>query len=207
MVNFWHSFTLTGDKLKVPLGNWIHPTHRIWKWYYRVQDNNLQRLNDGTLYHYRLQMGHRQTRTTKMYHLERGEPYTPDVMLGLPTSVSGLSDQQVIKLSKGPALAKVPEETTNFWRFLYNWGGTWMWEGIDEDKTTKENVTWIAEGMRNNTLIWVTDGSYNRKKAKEFSGAGWIIFCTKTGLRLTGTFWEKSNTASSFWAEMLGFCA
>ncbi len=56
--NFWHSFTSTGDKLKVPLGNWIHPTHRIWKWYYRVQDDDLQRLDDGTLYHYRLQMGH-----------------------------------------------------------------------------------------------------------------------------------------------------
>jgi hypothetical protein len=28
--NFWHSFTSTGDKLKVPLGNWIHPTHCIW---------------------------------------------------------------------------------------------------------------------------------------------------------------------------------
>ncbi len=57
-----------------------------------------------------------------------------------------------------------------------------MWEGIDEDHTTKDDVTWIAEGMRNNTLIWVTDGSYDRKNAKELSGAGWIIFCTKTGL-------------------------
>jgi hypothetical protein len=57
-----------------------------------------------------------------MYHLEQGEPYTPDVMLGLPTSVSGLSNQQVVKLSKGLALAKVPKETTNFWKFLYNWG-------------------------------------------------------------------------------------
>jgi hypothetical protein len=56
--NFWHSFTSTGDKLKVPLGNWIHPTHHVWKWYYRVQDDDLQRLNDSTLYHYRLQMGH-----------------------------------------------------------------------------------------------------------------------------------------------------
>ncbi len=25
--NLWHTFTLTGDKLKVPLGNWIHPPH------------------------------------------------------------------------------------------------------------------------------------------------------------------------------------
>ncbi len=82
-----------------------------------------------------------------------------------------------------------------------------MWEGIEEDQATKEDVTWIAEGMKINTLIWVTDGSYNRKKAKDLSGVGWIIFCTKTGLQLTGTFWEKSNTASSYQAEMLGLCA
>jgi hypothetical protein len=62
-----------------------------------------------------------------------------------------------------------------------------MWEGIDENQTTKDDVTWIAEGMRNNTLIWVTDGSYNRKKAKELSRAGWIIFFSlwgKNSLRL-----------------------
>jgi hypothetical protein len=29
--NFWHNFTLTGDKLKVPLDNWIHPTHCVWR--------------------------------------------------------------------------------------------------------------------------------------------------------------------------------
>jgi hypothetical protein len=27
--NFWHYFTTTGDKLKVPFGNWIQPTHYI----------------------------------------------------------------------------------------------------------------------------------------------------------------------------------
>jgi hypothetical protein len=34
-----------------------------------------------------------------------------------------------------------------------------------------------------------------------------IIFCSKTGLRLTGTFWERSPSASSYRAEMLGLCA
>jgi hypothetical protein len=95
----------------------------------------------------------------------------------------------------------------NFSDFLYSWGGTWMWEGIDDDQTTEGDVTWIAEGMRNNLLIWVSNGSYDRKKVKELSSIGWIIFCTQTGLRLTGTFWEKSNLASSYWAEMLGLCA
>ncbi len=98
------------------------------------------------------------------------EPYISDVILGLQTSILGLSNLQVVKLIEGPALAGVPEKITNFWDFLYSWGGTWMWEGIDDDQTTKRDVTWIAEGMRNNLLIWVADCSYDRKKAMELSG-------------------------------------
>ena len=82
-----------------------------------------------------------------------------------------------------------------------------MWEGIDENQITKHELTWIVEGMRNRTLSWVTDGSYNRKIAEKISGVGWVIFCTKTGKRLTGWFWEKSESADSYRAKMLGLCA
>jgi hypothetical protein len=98
--NFWHNFTLTGDKLKVPLGNWIHPTHCVWRWYYRAQDDDLQRIDKGRIYHYKLLTGHQRTRTTKMYHLVREEPYISDVILGLPTSILGLSNLQVVKLDQ-----------------------------------------------------------------------------------------------------------
>ncbi len=50
-LDFWHSFTTTGDKLKVPLGNWINPTHRIWKWYYRADSNNLQWVEGKTMFY------------------------------------------------------------------------------------------------------------------------------------------------------------
>jgi hypothetical protein len=58
--------------------------------------------------------------------------------------------------------------------------------------------------MQNNTLVWTTDRSYDRKRAADLSGVGWIIFCKRTGLQMTGTFWEKNPSASSFRAEMLG---
>jgi hypothetical protein len=58
--------------------------------------------------------------------------------------------------------------------------------------------------MKNNTLVWTTNGSYDRKKAANLSIVGWIIFCKDSGLQMTGTFWEKSPSASSFRAEMLG---
>jgi hypothetical protein len=50
--------------------------------------------------------------------------------------------------------------------------------------------------------------SYDWKRAADLCGVGWIIFCSKTGLRLTaGTFWERSPVAISYRAEMLGQCA
>ncbi len=58
----------------------------------------------------------------------REESLSPLVIQGIPTSVTGLSDQQVVKLSDGPALAKAPDETKDFWEYLYSWGGKWMWE-------------------------------------------------------------------------------
>jgi hypothetical protein len=81
-----------------------------------------------------------------------------------------------------------------------------MWEEIEAGKDLPYNMSWVAEGMTNNSLVWVTDGSYNKKKAINLCRVGWIIFCTKTGFRLAGTFWEKSNLASSYRAELLGLC-
>jgi len=116
--NFWHNFTTTGDTLKVPLGNWISPTHCIWKWYYRADTDDLQWIKGNTIFYYNPSSGFCFTQATSTYHLMREEPLSPSVIQGIPTSVTSFSDQQVVKLSKGPALAKAPDETINFWEFL-----------------------------------------------------------------------------------------
>jgi hypothetical protein len=205
--NFWHSFTTTGDKLKVPLGNWISPTHHIWKWYYRADTDDLQRVEGDTMFHYKPPSGFRFTRARKKYHVMQEEHLSPSIIQGVPNSVTSFSAQQVIKLSEGPALAKAVEATPDFWELLYSWGWTWMWEGMEAGKDSPDDISWMADGLKNSSLIWVTDGSYDRKKAKDLCGIGWIIFCTNTGFRLTGTFWEKSTSASLYRAELLGLCA
>ncbi len=67
-------------------------------------------------------------------------------------------------------------------------------------------MQWVADGMMTGSLIWTTNGSYDRKKAADLLGVGWIIFCKTTGRRLTGSFWERSTMVSLFRAEMLGLC-
>ncbi len=58
-----------------------------------------------------------------------------------------------------------------------------------------------------NSLIWVTVGSYDRKRASVISGVGWIIFCQTTGKSLVGLFWEKSPSANLYRVELLGLCS
>jgi hypothetical protein len=40
-IDFWHSYTNTGGKLKTPLGNWKDSTHQVWQWYYHEADGDL----------------------------------------------------------------------------------------------------------------------------------------------------------------------
>jgi hypothetical protein len=110
------------------------------------------------------------------------------------------------KLQEGPPLLATTEDWKSFWDFIATWGGSWMWHDIGNVNKPKDNIQRIAEGMTAGTLVWTTDGSYDRKRAADLLGVGWIVFCKTTGRRITGSFWEQSTTASSFGAEMLGLC-
>ncbi len=100
------------------------------------------------------------------------------------------TNTKVNKLNEGVPFAKKTLLPTDFWEFLDTWGGTWMWESIYDSQQSKHNLSWLVVGMKLNTLTWVTDSLYDRKRAADLCGVGWVIFCSKTGLRLTGTFWE-----------------
>jgi hypothetical protein len=103
-------------------------------------------------------------------------------------------------------LAKGTSLPTDFLEFLRNMGRDVDVGRYQQGRQTKCDLTWLVEGMKSITLLWVTDGLYDWKKGADLSKVGLIIFCSKTRLRLTGNFWERSPVASSYWAEMLGLC-
>ena len=128
------------------------------------------------------------------------------ITMGKPVSVQGSDEAHVYKLNIGPILERGPQQPSNFWEYLRNWGGEWMGKGIEDGQATKSNLFWLVQEMKSDSLLWVTDTSYDRKRAPVLSGAGWIIFCQYTGKRLVVSFWEKSLLASSYRAELLGLC-
>jgi hypothetical protein len=205
--DFWHNFTMTGGKLNVPLGKWVKPTHRIWRWYYREQEDNLQRIENGKTYHYKPTSFSHRTRSTSKYQLVREELNPSQTPRGSPTSVLMHIDSRVSKIHKWLRLVTESSCLINFWEFLFSWGRVWMWDRINNIQETKRDLAWIADGMSSNSLISTVNGSHDRKKAADLCGVGWVIFCTKTGLRLTGNFWKRLHAASLYRAEMLSLCA
>ncbi len=85
------------------------------------------------------------------------------------------------KLQEGLFPPPTTEDSTPFWKFIDTWGGSRMWHDIDTGDNPKDNMQLVADGMTAGTLIWMTNGSYDRKRAADLSGVGWIIFCKATG--------------------------
>ena len=120
------------------------------------------------------------------------------------TVVEGLAPRSLRLKNTGPNMfyEDLPPITT-FKDHLRLSGGTWMWNNL----YVPVNINWIVTGIEQGTLICVTDGSYDRKKAPKICGAGWIIFCSTAMKYIKGSFAEHSPSASSYRGEVLGMLA
>ncbi len=79
-----------------------------------------------------------------------------------------------------------------------------MWEYIKEKE---HNTEWLKDVLINGMLIGVTDGSYDRHKAKLCSGSGWILVCTASQRTLRGSFYKVSAVAGAYRGKLLGLVA
>jgi len=70
------------------------------------------------------------------YTLAWNEKLGVNHVIGEPVSVQGSDETHVYKLNIGPTLARGPQQTSNFWEYIRNWGGEWMWEGIEDGQAT-----------------------------------------------------------------------
>ena len=67
-----------------------------------------------------------------------------------------------------------------------------------------KDPSWVAECLKNKTLVCITDGSYNEQVALGVCSAGWVMACTQTKRQISGTLIERSDYADSYRGELLG---
>ena len=117
-------------------------------------------------------------------------------------SVDVFDDHFVTLLSMAP----VPRNRTprmSFLDTLHSWPNQSLWRYFKCDGDGE----WIRRAVINGTLRFVHDGSYMKKVAPKICSAAFILSCSSTGMRATGTLVEHSDSADNYRAEALGAAA
>ncbi len=198
---FWTAFLGAGGLLHIPLGDWLHMSHRIWEWFHNPLRDQLQHLRDNVQTVYDSVKTKCNTHYTQLYSIQ----YTDSLpVTGNPCNVQQLSAITFQRQETGTTLASAHATESTFWDYLKSLGETWMWEYIKEKEA---DTVWLRDTLINGTLIGITNSSYNRHKAKLCSGLGGILVCMASKKTLLGSFYEVSAAAGAYRGELLGVVA
>ena len=86
-------------------------------------------------------------------------------LVGVPLSVVETTEGALkVNMMGGLFHTEEDPDAQMFVEFLQSWGGSWMWNGL----VISDDLSWIVEALVNNTLVCITEGSYNQKKAPNF---------------------------------------
>ena len=91
----------------------------------------------------------------------------------------------------------------NFQEALLKWKQTWMWVNLLWVGTDN----WIADAIRGDSCIAVTDGSYMKHLFLSIHAAALVLEYTKGRGDLWCSFSETSSTACSYRGELVGLMA
>ena len=150
---FWLMNTEPGMTLTKPLGAWINPTHRLWNWRWNTDgDALLQKIND-TVNVYMPSGGRRRTRSKARYTKVRTG--TAEEFKGNTATVIVEREGEVLLVNSGPEMAKGIDRQEGFWNYVRLHEGEWMWENIENET---QDLTWLAAGLKDETMVAVTDG-------------------------------------------------
>jgi hypothetical protein len=198
---FWTAFLGAGGLLHIPLGDWLHTSHRIWEWFHDPLKDQLQHLKDNVQTVYDPVKTKWNTRYTQVYSMQ----YTDALLaIGNPCNVRQPLSITFQCRETATGLVSVQATEGTFWEHLRSLGGTWMWEYMKEGEI---DTLWLRDALINRTLIGITEGSFNRHKAKSCSGSGWILVCTASKRTLRGSFNEISAAAGLYQGKLLGLVA
>ena len=170
---------------------WSAASHRRWRWYYNEELDCINEASADEVSIYTRVEGRQRTRSEQAYQLI-GEVKEVE-SLDKPATVERKEDGTLVLMEVGSKQVEEKGDTASLWEFIRGHGGKWMW---DEVESEDQDLTWLIAGLKQGSIIAVADGSYDRKKAPEVSGAGWVLCCTRSRKMLRGSFYEISASAS-----------
>ena len=200
-----NSLTFQGPDLLLSVGKWRHPSLRTWRYWLDESGDTMTAVGDKETLVYSARTN--QVRGHRKFEFSHAVASTAASTTGEERTVASIihGPNGDLTLVSSCALQEsvTDEAQPDIIDLLDEWGGTWMWEKLDYE----EDLGWLSEALIAGSLVCVTDGSYDRARARDISGAGWIIYCVRSRKSVRGAFAERSNSASSYRGELLGMLA
>ena len=110
----------------------------------------------------------------------------------------------IIGVQSSSKPAPPADDPESFWDVVIKgWGQTWLWDNI----SISGDSDWLAEAIRDNSLVAVTNGSYMQKMYPHLNLAAFVFECSRGRERLFGSFIEFTPDACAYRGELLGLMA
>ena len=187
--------------LPTTLGQFVNQPHRADNWFVNEASNILYYATGNCSYtRYTLDTTYPTTRHGSRFH-------NPVAVSGLcprrirASVLPGSSSDSFILHSTAPVF--VPSKPRrSFLQRLQALPNQSLWSTLQLDG----DGSWIYEGLLRNSLVMMSDGSYNEAVARDVCSCAAVIQCSTTGHRASVTWVEKSDnyTADNYRAEILG---
>lgn len=187
-------------RLPHPLGPYVAHPHRRDVWFSNCDATEVYKVIDDSSYlRYSLPVNSRPTRFGTVYS-------TPTQCAGQfkrthRVNVTSVSSGEVKVIARSPVFTP-SRSKRSFLDRLRALPNQSLWRNFVCDG----DGSWIYEGLLATSLIMMSDGSYDDKRANDVCSCAAAILCSKTGKKATVTWVEKSDkyTADNYRAEILG---
>ena len=176
--------------------------HKRWEWRYRAEDDMLLRVTPERVIPHPHTLLPRHTNTPNRYTENIGNSNIDVTNLGNVATVREVA-KDVWSIQSHAPQAAMPPSPTDFREVLLDWEHTWLWQ----DFRLVGDPNWIAEAIKDNSLVAVTDGSYIKEIYPNLCSAAYILECKHGRGKLIGSMPEQSLAACAYRGELLGLLA
>ena len=109
---------------------------------------------------------------------------------GVPATVKSTSLNHIkTHLTSKDQFTPEVKEAKSFMEILTSWGGEWMWSGL----SLTESIEWVAECLRNKTLVCVTAPT-RRKRLPTYVAQGGLWRARSPGSTSRARLWKSHPT-------------
>ena len=199
--DFWErairDITSPSLSTKTTLGPYLRPPHLHQEWLASSDCSRIFHCFDGGYDIFQRSEAIGSTRSGHPYFKISTSPGSPPATHYASVTHYDLSS---IRLHSTAPIFTTPSHRPTFPEFLHSFSNPDLWSDLE----ITGDGSWLLDSIINGTLTGANDGSYMPQLSSTTCSGAFILNCTKSGSKMSGSFVDESSDATNYRGELLG---